>query len=111
MLLEVLIGAALVAFGIMTIYFTIDQGVSDQKLMAILILGLLCTGAGIYVLVKELTLIGILKKISGFILAAAGLFFVLGFPDITTYQREGMGRAGIFLGIFLIIIGLWLLLF
>src|SRR3989338_888567 len=108
MVLEIIIGAILVAFGIMTIYFSIEEGISDPKLMGILILGLLATGAGMFVLVKELTLIGILKKLTGLILVAAGLFFILGFPDVSDYQREGMTRAGIFIGIFLLIIGAWL---
>ena len=111
MVLEIIIGAILVAFGIMTIYFTIEEGISDTKLMGILILGLIATGAGIIVLVKELTIIGILKKLTGLILGGAGLFFILGFPDISDYQREGMSRAGIFLGIFLTVIGIWLLFF
>lgn len=111
MVLEIIIGAILIAFGIMTIYFTIEEGVSDAKLMGIFILGLLSAGAGVFVLVKTLTLIVILKKITGLILGAAGLFFILGFPDIIDYQREAMGKAGIFIGIVLFIIGMWLLFF
>ena len=111
MVLEIIIGAILIAFGIMTIYFSIGKGVSDPKLMGMLILGLLSAGAGIFVLVKALTLIVILKKIAGLALGAAGLFFVLGFPDIVDYQMEGMGRAGVFIGIVLLVIGAWLLFF
>lgn len=111
MVFEIVIAAILIAFGIMTVYFSIEERISDPKLMAIFVLGLLSVGAGIFVLVKALTLIVILKKIAGLALGAAGLFFVLGFPDIVDYQREGMGRAGIFIGIVLLVLGVWLLFF
>src|SRR3989338_5905239 len=111
MVLEIIIGAILVGFGIMTIYFSIGEGIGDPKLMGILVLGLIATGAGIFVLVKELTFIVIIKKLTGLILGAVGLFFILGFPDISDYQRPGMSKAGIFLGIFLTVTGIWLLFF
>ncbi len=111
MVLEIIIGAVLIAFGIMTIYFSIEEGISDAKLMGILILGLLSAGAGIFVLVKALTLIVILKKITGLVLGIAGLFFIIGFPDIIDYQPEGFGRAGVFIGIVLLVLGVWLLFF
>ena len=111
MVFEIILGAILIAFGIMTIYFSVEEGVSDPKLMGILILGVLSTGAGIFVVVKTLTLIILLKKLVGLFLGAAGLFFILGFPDIVDYQRPGMGKAGVFIGIVLIVIGAWLLFF
>jgi hypothetical protein len=111
MVLEIIIGAVLIAFGIMTIYFSIEEGIGDAKLMGILILGLLSVGAGIFVLVKTLTLIVILKKITGLALAVAGLFFIIGFPDIIDNQPTGMGRAGVFIGIVLLVLGVWLLFF
>lgn len=111
MVLEIIIGAILIAFGIMTIYFTIEEGVSDTKLMGIFVLGLLSVGAGVFVLVKALTLILILKKLAGLILGAVGLFFIIGFPDISGYQSPGITKAGIFIGIVLLILGIWLLFF
>src|SRR3990167_5553381 len=111
MVFEIIIAAILIAFGVMTIYFSIEEGMSDAKLMGIFILGLLAVGGGMFILVRTLTLIVILKKIAGLILGAAGLFFILGFPDVKDYQREGMGKAGIFIGIVLLVIGVWLLFF
>ena len=111
MVFEIIIAAVLIAFGIMTIYFSIEEGMGDAKLMGIFILGLLSVGAGIFVLVKTLTLIVILKKIAGLALGAAGLFFIVGFPDTIEHQRLGMSKAGVFIGIVLLVLGVWLLFF
>ncbi|MEM7821763.1 MAG: hypothetical protein QXX38_03065 [Candidatus Aenigmatarchaeota archaeon] len=50
-----------------------------------------------------------LNKIIGACLFSVGLLIVIGFPDITRYQPESMGRAGIILGLVLIILGLFLM--
>ena len=111
MVFEIILAAVLIAFGLMTVYFIIDTGVSDQKLMGILLLGLLCIGGGVYVLLQALTLAVILKKLAGLVLILVGLFFIIGFPDIIDYQPSNFGRAGIFIGIVLMVIGIWLLFF
>jgi hypothetical protein len=38
-----------------------------------------------------------------------GLLIVIGFPSMTRYQPEGMGRAGIIIGLILIVVGLFLM--
>lgn len=111
MALDILLAGVLIAFGIMTVYFTIEQRISDQKLMAIFVLGLLCVGAGLYVLIKTVTLVVILRKLAGVAVAAVGLFFVVGFPDVRQYQRQDMSRTGAFIGIVMLVIGIWLLFF
>jgi preprotein translocase subunit Sec61beta len=39
----------------------------------------------------------------------AGLLILIGFPYISRYQPEAMGRTGIFIGILLMIIGIVLM--
>ncbi|MBS3054805.1 MAG: hypothetical protein J4431_04670 [Candidatus Aenigmarchaeota archaeon] len=110
--MEYVIGAILIAFGILSIYFSIEQRgtvLKDAHLMIILVIGILSIFGGGWIYVSKLTLGFILKKLFALFLAGLGFFLVVGFPDITDYQKEGMGKAGIFIGIVLCILGVWLL--
>ena len=111
MVLEIIAAAVLIAFGIMTIYFTISSNVKDLKLMMILVLGAVSAIVGIWIIISTLTLGVVLKKLAGLAVSLFGLFLVIGFPDVAEYQQFGFSRAGIFLGIILTIIGIYLLLF
>jgi uncharacterized membrane protein HdeD (DUF308 family) len=108
--MEIILAAVLLAFGILTIYFTIESRARDPKLMLILVLGAICIIAGSWILISSLTLGLILKKLAGLGLIGFGLFMVIGFPDVTDYQRAGVGKAGVFLGLVVLIIGFYLLL-
>lgn len=110
MVMEIILAAVLLAFGILTIYFAIESEAKDPKLMLILVLGVICIVAGSWILIKNLTLGWIFGKLAGLGLIGFGLFMVIGFPDIRTYQRAGMGKAGVFLGLIALIIGIYLLL-
>ena len=110
MVFELIIGAVLLAFGILSIYFSIEQGISDRNLVIILLLGLLSVFIGGWIFISKLTIGFVFKKIGGIILTLFGAFLIIGFPDITDYQKEGMSKAGIFLGLIIGILGLWLLL-
>jgi hypothetical protein len=50
-----------------------------------------------------------LNKIAGAGAFLLGLLIVIGFPDMTRYQPEGMGRAGIIIGLILIVAGIYLM--
>jgi hypothetical protein len=50
-----------------------------------------------------------LSKILGAGSFLLGLLIIIHFPDITRYQPESMGRAGILIGLILIAIGLYLM--
>jgi hypothetical protein len=110
MVFDLILGAILVAFGVISIFFAIETGLSDPKLMAIMILGALLIFAGGWIFISKLTVGFILRKVAGIVLAGLGAFLVLGFPDIKDYQKVGMGKAGIFAGLAIGILGLWLLL-
>jgi hypothetical protein len=110
-MLEIILSAVLIAFGILSIYLSIEGGAKDPKLMLVILLGLACLVAGSWLMITTLTLSLILKKLLGLLLAGAGLFLVIGFPDTSDYQRHDMSRAGVLIGLIILIIGIWLLFF
>ena len=110
-MIEIIIGSILIAFGVLSLYFSIEEGVKDTKLMFILVLGVACIVGGSWLLITKLTLGLILQKLAGLVLAGVGLFLIIGFPDIKDYQGFGMSRAGILIGLIILIIGIWWLLF
>jgi Na+/melibiose symporter-like transporter len=110
-MIEIILAAVLIAFGIMSIYFSIGSGTKDPKLMFILFLGAACIVAGAWLLISSLTLILILKRLVGLALAGIGLFIVIGFPDVKDYQSFDMSKAGVFIGLILLVIGIYFLFF
>ena len=50
-------------------------------------------------------------KILGLILAVIGFLILKYFPDIKTYQHEGMTMTGILIGVLFILVGIGLLIF
>jgi hypothetical protein len=111
MVLDIIISAALIAFGVLSIVLSIEQGIKDNQLMAILLIGIGCVIAGSWILIDTLTLAVVLRKIFGIIMSGLGLFLLIGFPDILEYQRADLSRAGIFIGLFVLVIGIYFLLF
>lgn len=110
-MLEIIGAAILLAFGILVTYMSLEEGIDDQQLLVVLIIGIICIGVGLWILITKITLMLILKKLGGLILAGSGLFLMIGFPDITEYQSESMGKTGVFIGLVLFFLGLWFLFF
>jgi lipopolysaccharide export LptBFGC system permease protein LptF len=107
---DVILGAILLAFGFLVIYFSSDQSKSDNAYLIALLVGIACVVAGGWIILTKVTLALLLKRIGGIILAAIGLFLIIGFPDvINTYQPEGYSKAGVFIGLVLLIIGLYMM--
>ena len=50
-------------------------------------------------------------KVLGLVSVVIGLLIIKYFPDITSYQHEGMTLSGIFIGVVLILVGAGLLIF
>lgn len=111
MVLEILVAAILLAFGLLSIYFSIEEGISDNRLILIMIVGVLSVTAGLWLIFTNVALVLLLRKIAGLLLAAFGLFMILGFPDITDYQYEGLALSGVFIGIVIFVVGAYFLLF
>ena len=111
MVFDVLAGAVLLAFGFFVIYFAFESKNDDRSFFAILLLGIALVVIGGWIILITITLEMLLIKIAGIVLALIGLFLLTGFPDIGDYQREGMSKAGIFIGLILLIFGVYLFIF
>ncbi len=111
MVFEIIAAAVLIAFGLLSIYFSVNEGASDEKMLAILAIGAAALLLGLWILITKLTLALLLRKLGGLLLTLVGGFLVFGFPEIGDYQRFGMSKAGIFIGIIVLIIGLYYLFF
>ncbi len=111
MVLEIVIAAILIAFGLLSIYFSIEEGMSDNRLILILVVGILSVVAGFWLIITKFTLAVLLKKLAGMILSGFGLFMILGFPDIPDYQYQGLAFSGVFIGIVIFVVGVYFLLF
>ena len=111
MVWEIILAAILMAFGILSIYLSIEEGISDPKLMLILFIGIACVVAGLWIIIEKLTITLILRKLLGLGLTGFGIFLILGFPDVKDYQRFEMARSAIFIGLIVFILGIYFLLF
>lgn len=112
MVLDIIAAAVLLAFGILTIWFSFESSLNDKNLVLVLLVGIAAIIAGGWIIITKLTLALILTKLAGLVLAGVGLFLVIGFPDVNLdYQRVGMSKAGVFIGLILLIIGAYLLFF
>lgn len=107
---DIIAGAVLLAFGLLVIYFSTESGASDEKYFLALLVGIIFVVAGGWILLTYVTLALILKRLAGLIIAGVGVFIITGFPDVTPdYQPKEMSKAGVLIGLILLIIGLYLM--
>src|SRR3990167_5892333 len=111
MVLEIIAAAVLIAFGLLAVYFSLENKPGDKDLLVVLLIGIASFIAGAWIIFTKLTLAVILTKLAGLVLAFIGAFLIFGFPDISDYQPAGMSKAGVFVGLVFLIIGGWLLFF
>ena len=112
MVLDIIAAAVLLAFGILSIWFSFESDLNDKNLILVLLVAVAAIIAGGWIIITKLTLALVLTKLAGLVLAGIGLFLIIGFPDVNPdYQRVRMSKAGIFIGLILLIIGAYLLLF
>jgi hypothetical protein len=110
-MLEIIVGAILIAFGFFAIFRGAGEGFSDPKTLVVLLFGVLAIIFGAWLIISTITLGVVLRKIAGLIVGGIGLFLIFGFPDSSDYQTEGMAFTGIFIGLIMAIIGVYLILF
>ena len=110
-MLEILFGGFLIALGFCVIYFSTDAKMSDSKLSMYMLLGIAAIIGGAWIILTRITLTVLLIKAAGLILALVGFFMVFKFPDVSDYQSGNMARTGVFLGIIVFILGIYLLFF
>ncbi|MEK6888172.1 MAG: hypothetical protein AABX14_04480 [Candidatus Aenigmatarchaeota archaeon] len=112
MVFDIIVAAVLLAFGILSIWLSFESDLNDKNLILVLLVAIAAIIAGGWIIITKLTLALVLTKLAGLVLAGIGLFLIIGFPDVNPdYQRVGMSKAGIFIGLILIIIGAYLLFF
>ncbi len=116
MVLDIIVAAILLAFGILVIYFGIsgEIALTDRRFMGALALGIVSVLVGSWLILSKITILLIITKLSGLLLLLFGIFLITGFPDMAEYQgyqNYGMSKAGIFIGIVILVLGAWLLFF
>ncbi len=111
MVLEIAGASVLVAFGLLTIYWSAEEGFDDKRIIMIFLIGLAAVIAGGWIIFSRITLATILTKIAGIVLALVGFFLVTGFPDVEDYQPFGMSKIGILIGLAMMIFGVYLIFF
>ncbi len=111
MVVEIIIAGILIAFGVLSVYRSIDEGKVDKEMGIILLIGIAAIFGGLWIIFTRLTLAIILTKLAGLILGAVGVFLVIGYPETNEYQPVGFTTTGVFLGIVFLIVGAYLLFF
>ncbi|MBS3056608.1 MAG: hypothetical protein J4473_04195 [Candidatus Aenigmarchaeota archaeon] len=109
MLLEFIIAAVLIAMGVMILINTINRSSDFQAFIASIFGGIFIL-AGIFVaaILGGFAFI-LFVKIIAFLFILFGLFLVIAFPDINRYQPNAFSSTGIFLGLILLTLGIFLL--
>ncbi|MBI5347142.1 MAG: DUF308 domain-containing protein [Candidatus Aenigmarchaeota archaeon] len=108
-MIDIIIAAVLIAFGIIVLARITEAKYGDQRALLVLIIGISCILAGAWLILSAIgAVMFVLTKILGLLLLAAGIFYIGFFPDVKRYQREGMSNVGIFIGFILAIIGFYL---
>ena len=110
-MIDIIVSAILITFGLLSIYFSIENGISDPRLMLILVVGIVAVLAGSWILISTISIGVILQKIGALFMVGLGLFLVIGFPGVSEYQSPKIGKAGAFIGLIILIIGAYFLLF
>ena len=111
MVLEIAGASILVAFGLLVMYWSVEEKFDDKRIIMIFLIGLAAVIAGGWIIFSRITLAVLLTKIAGIVLALVGFFLVTGFPDVTDYQPDGMSKAGILIGLAMLIFGIYLIFF
>lgn len=108
----IIIAAILIAVGIFLIYF-LDRVMKkeDWEMYVALGVGIVLILTGLYVAFYNIPIEILQKKLAGFIIGVIGFFLVFKAPDITDYQPSSFGGLSILIGLFLLIIGLYLFAF
>jgi len=108
MALEI-IGAVVIALGILVLYTMVGAKMDNQRFLISAAAAFLLLLIGISALGVSAALFW--NKVKALIVLLAGLFMVIKFPFIQSYQKKEFGNTGILLGLTLVILGIYWLLF
>ncbi len=109
--METLIGAILLAVGILVFYFSKESKKGDKYYMYMLIISIVCTVLGGWLVFHNITREMIMRKIYGLIMLLAGGFLAVLFPGATRYQNKDFAITGILIGLTLLFLGFYWLFF
>jgi hypothetical protein len=110
MVLNIIAGSALLAFGIIVIFLAIEND-EDNDFLLHLLIGLAALIAGGWIILTKIGIALFLIKIAGLIVLCAGIFLTIQFPTTADYQKPSMSLTGVLIGIFMLIFGAYLLFF
>jgi len=107
-----IIASLLLAFGIFVLWNLFEAKKSDKDAFILLLISLALIITGGWLLYIATPPFGFLtRKIIGIILTLIGGFLVFVFPGYSLYQLKSYTNAGILIGLFILIIGVYLLVF
>jgi uncharacterized membrane protein HdeD (DUF308 family) len=106
----VILAAILIAVGVFLLY-NLDRDIADNKLLKIVLPGIVLIVLGMYLLFGNIPVEVIKKKVWGIVLSAAGFWTAFRFPDNMDHQPEAFGWTAFIFGIMLMIVGIFLVFF
>lgn len=109
-MIEVIIATILITFGFFSLYYLAKGDANETQALAVLLIGLLSIIVGGWIIFTNLQEV-IWIKVRGIISIIVGLFLLIKFPDVSQYQKEGFSLIGIFIGLVLLILGIYWLIF
>lgn len=106
-----LIGAILLGLGLFLLVKTIEMGEGDKATFKFFFvsLGLILTGG--WLLLTNITLAVLLRKLGGLSAILIGFFFAFKFPGHADYGVGEYVNLSMLIGFILLVVGVWLLLF
>jgi hypothetical protein len=111
MVLDIIGGSVLLAFGIIIIFQTVESDNTEKDFLVHFLIGLAALIAGGWIIFTRIGIALLLIKLAGLIIAAVGFFLTIQFPTTEDYQKRSMSLTGVLMGIFMIIFGVYLLIF
>jgi len=110
-MLSQIVGSVLIAVGIFAIYLLGKSKKNDRDAFILIVLGLVFMGAGGWLLISHIAPMVLLKKFFGIIFVLMGGFLTLKFPAISKYQPGEFTSLGILIGLVLLILGVYMIMF
>jgi len=103
-------GVLLLSLGIWML-ITWDRKLDNKNLFIVILLGIIFIFLGVKILFGGFDFSIIWRRMIGIVLGFIGVFFIIGFPDVSAdYQSPGMTRLIAFLGIILLVTASYLLI-
>lgn len=76
-----------------------------------ILIGLIILGLILLVIGSLIGLVLFVKQGLGIVLIIFGIFMLIAFPEITSYQPTGFSWTGVLIGVIAIGLGIWLIFF